>query len=60
MSRLAQTAAAAAAPERDPATPEYRCGTCGTAWSYRAVRHVARCRDCGGGLVREEPAAGRG
>jgi hypothetical protein len=33
--------------------PEYLCGACGTTWAYRAVRHTARCRDCGGGLVRD-------
>jgi hypothetical protein len=35
--------------------PTYHCGHCGTTWSYRAVRYVACCRDCGGGLVRTDP-----
>ena len=34
------------------AVAEYRCEACDTAWSYRAVRNVARCPDCQGGLVR--------
>jgi ribosomal protein L37AE/L43A len=34
--------------------PTYHCDHCGTTWSYRAVRYVARCRDCGNGLVRDE------
>ena len=37
-------------PAREPA--EYRCALCDARWSYAAVRHLARCRDCGGGLVR--------
>jgi len=37
--------------------PLYGCTMCGASWPYRAVRNVARCRDCGGGLQRvEEPA----
>jgi DNA-directed RNA polymerase subunit RPC12/RpoP len=35
--------------------PRYRCTTCGVIWSYRAVRHTARCRDCGRGLARVAP-----
>jgi DNA-directed RNA polymerase subunit RPC12/RpoP len=36
--------------------PVYRCEACDARWTYLAVRHVARCRDCGSGLVRvEEP-----
>lgn len=34
--------------------PTYHCDHCGTTWSYRAVRYVACCRDCGGGLVRTD------
>lgn len=34
--------------------PLYGCTLCGASWSYRAVRHVARCPDCGGGLRRAE------
>jgi rRNA maturation endonuclease Nob1 len=41
-------------------TPEYRCMACGARFSFDAVRHIARCRDCGSGLWREpEGAAGR-
>lgn len=32
--------------------PSYRCTVCDARWSYRAVRHVACCRDCGSGLRR--------
>jgi hypothetical protein len=38
----------------------YRCTLCGGHWSYDAVRFLARCRDCGGGLVREAPSHGEG
>jgi DNA-directed RNA polymerase subunit RPC12/RpoP len=34
-------------------SPEYRCTACGTRLSFDAVRHVARCLDCGAGLLRE-------
>ncbi len=45
-----------------PPLPLYACTACGTIWTYAAVRHVARCKHCGSGLVRasagaEEPAA---
>ena len=33
----------------------YRCTVCGVLWSYEAVRHLACCRDCGGGLLRTSP-----
>ena len=36
--------------------PYYRCAHCGATWSYRAVRYVARCRDCGSGLTRTPSA----
>jgi DNA-directed RNA polymerase subunit RPC12/RpoP len=35
-----------------PTEPTYRCPRCGATWTYRAVRNLARCRDCGSGLVR--------
>jgi hypothetical protein len=36
----------------------YRCTVCEEDWPYEAVRHLARCRACGGGLRRwaEGPA----
>ncbi len=37
--------------------PNYHCAHCGTTWSYRAVRYVARCRDCGSGLTRTPSTA---
>jgi predicted nucleic acid-binding Zn-ribbon protein len=38
------------------ATPVYRCTECDARWAYGDVRHIARCRDCGGGLVRATEA----
>ncbi|MGO9887890.1 MAG: hypothetical protein ACLP0L_08285 [Solirubrobacteraceae bacterium] len=32
----------------------YRCTLCEADWTYEAVRHVARCRACGGSLRRRE------
>jgi hypothetical protein len=40
-----------------PALPVYRCTSCRAVWSYAAVRHVARCKHCGAGLVRAAPDA---
>jgi hypothetical protein len=31
----------------------YHCTVCGASWSYEAVRHLACCRDCGSGLLRD-------
>ena len=36
-------------------SPEYWCTACGTRFSFEAVRHVARCLECGAGLWREPP-----
>jgi DNA-directed RNA polymerase subunit RPC12/RpoP len=30
----------------------YRCTVCEEDWTYEAIQHVARCRACGGGLLR--------
>ena len=38
----------------------YHCTVCGVIWSYRAVRHLACCRDCGSGLLRTVPTLGLG
>jgi predicted nucleic acid-binding Zn-ribbon protein len=35
-------------------TAVYRCTACGRRWSYAAVRHIACCKSCGCGLVRED------
>jgi len=41
--------------EMTPApTTVYRCTLCEADWTYEAVRHVARCRACGGSLRRRE------
>jgi hypothetical protein len=37
--------------------PTYRCDHCATTWSYRAVRYVACCPDCGAGLTRARVVA---
>jgi hypothetical protein len=34
----------------------YRCTVCDAAWSYEAVKYVARCPACGGTLLRREEA----
>ncbi|HEX4010607.1 MAG TPA: hypothetical protein VHX62_11385 [Solirubrobacteraceae bacterium] len=42
------------------AAPTYRCSGCGARWTYEAVRYVARCPECGSGLLRvTEPARRR-
>ena len=41
-----------------PAT--YSCSGCGARWAYEAVRYVARCPECGSGLLRiPEPSRRR-
>jgi hypothetical protein len=37
----------------------YRCTLCEADWTYEAVRHVARCRACGGSLRRHEDPPAR-
>jgi DNA-directed RNA polymerase subunit RPC12/RpoP len=34
------------------ADTRYRCIVCDARWAFEDVRHVARCRDCGGALLR--------
>jgi DNA-directed RNA polymerase subunit RPC12/RpoP len=54
---IAAVVVAAPGASSSDAGPLYACTVCGAPWSYRAVRHVARCRDCGGGLRRLEESA---
>jgi DNA-directed RNA polymerase subunit RPC12/RpoP len=32
----------------------YRCVICGTDWAYAAIRNIARCPACSGGLIRND------